>query len=107
MKKSQYSDAYQLFLTELRSARMAVGMTQVQLSEALEVDQPYVSRVESGSRRLDVVELHEWLQVLGVDWGEFMATLDSRWADARAARARLSRQAMASKTPRGRRPLKG
>lgn len=78
MKQSRYSSDYLHFLTELREARRQAGLTQVQLAEALGQAQNYVSKCEHGNRRLDVIELREWVVALGGDPVGFMAGLEAR-----------------------------
>ena len=80
MQKSVYSDAYQHFLLELRDVRTNADMSQEQLAAALGEHQTFVSKVERGIRRLDVVELRLWLQALGSDFPEFCGRLDARLA---------------------------
>ncbi len=41
-------------------------MTQVEMAKLLNVTQSFVSKVENRERRLDVVELLTWIDVLGV-----------------------------------------
>lgn len=48
---------YGLFLKRLRAARERAGLTQVQVAARLKVHQSFVSKSESGERRVDVVEL--------------------------------------------------
>ena len=76
MQKTLYSDRNRLFLQMLRDARLEAGVTQTQLASALRVDQTVVSKTETGVRRLDVVELHAWLQALNLPLLEFVAALD-------------------------------
>ena len=80
MQKSVYSDAYQHFLRELRDVRTKAGISQEQLAAALGEHQTFISKVERGVRRLDVVELRLWLQVLGTKFSEFCEVLDARLA---------------------------
>jgi transcriptional regulator with XRE-family HTH domain len=80
MQKSVYSDAYQHFLLELREVRTNAGISQEQLAAALGEHQTFVSKVERGIRRLDVVELRLWLQALGSEFPEFCEHLDARLA---------------------------
>lgn len=42
-------------------------MTQVELARLLNKPQSYVSKVEILERRLDVIELMDWLKVLDTD----------------------------------------
>ena len=57
MARSTFSPRYQEFLAKLRQARLDAGMTQVEVAQALDKPQSYVSKCESGERRVDVTEL--------------------------------------------------
>ncbi len=59
------SAAYRLFLRRLREARQAAGLTQVEVAKRLRRPQSYVSKCESGERRVDVVELTEFARLYG------------------------------------------
>jgi transcriptional regulator with XRE-family HTH domain len=48
---------YRRFLVRLREARERAGLTQVEVAKRLGVPQSYVSKSESGERRVDVIEL--------------------------------------------------
>jgi transcriptional regulator with XRE-family HTH domain len=52
-----FSPRYQEFLVKLRQARLDAGLTQVEVARALDKPQSYVSKCESGERRVDVTEL--------------------------------------------------
>ena len=41
----------------LRTIRKEAGVSQVELAKRLEVSQSFVSKIESGERRIDIVEL--------------------------------------------------
>lgn len=64
-------------LSLLRDLRRDAGLTQVQLAESLGVPQSFVSKYESGERRLDLLELHRICQVLGVSLGAFVQRLET------------------------------
>lgn len=53
-------------------------MTQVGLAEALERSQSFVSKVERGETRLDVIQLRTICQVLGTSLPAFIAKLEER-----------------------------
>lgn len=57
--------AYQRFLKKLRRAREQSGMTQVEVARQLRRTQAYVSKCESGDRRVDVVELKAFAKLYG------------------------------------------
>jgi len=48
---------YRRFLARLRAARLAIGLTQVEVARRLGRPQSFVSKSETGERRLDIVEL--------------------------------------------------
>jgi transcriptional regulator with XRE-family HTH domain len=66
VEKSIYSAEYQQLCTLLRQLRRDAGLTQVQVAERLDVPQSFVSKYESGERRLDVVELRHVAEALGL-----------------------------------------
>ena len=78
MQKSIHSDDYQHFLSLLREVRTGAGLSQEQLAAALGEHQTFVSKVERGVRRLDVVELRLWLKALNRTVPEFCVQLDAR-----------------------------
>ena len=63
--KSTHSAGYQRFLERLRQARQDTGMTQAEVGRRIGLRQPFVSKVESGERRLDPVELARFGAVYG------------------------------------------
>ena len=52
---------------QLREARETAGLTQAGLARVLGKPQSFVSKYETGERRLDVIELAEICSALGVD----------------------------------------
>lgn len=51
----------------LTDERKKAGLTQAQLGKKLKRHQPYVAAVESGNRRVDVVEFLELAEAIGFD----------------------------------------
>lgn len=66
MQKSPYNEKYQQLLKSLRQARNDAGLTQLDVAERLGTYASYVSKCESGERRIDVVELAEFCRLYGV-----------------------------------------
>jgi transcriptional regulator with XRE-family HTH domain/Zn-dependent peptidase ImmA (M78 family) len=62
-------------VAKLREAR---GLTGVQLAHALGLTKQQVSKIESGARKVDVSEVAEIADVLGVTVGELLGTARSR-----------------------------
>jgi len=77
MKKRIYIAQRSRLVSLLREMRIEAGLTQVDLAARIEKDQAYVSRYESGQRRLDVLEVREICQVVGVTLEEFAKRLES------------------------------
>lgn len=75
MRPSIYSERYQRFRVLLREIRKEKELTQVELAEALGQLQSYVSKYESGERRLDVVEFMDLCDALKVDPREVIGRL--------------------------------
>lgn len=73
--KSVFTQRYARFCELLVQARKGKGMTQTELGTALGEDQTFISKVESGVRRLDLVEFLAVADVLDIDVGEFVAEL--------------------------------
>lgn len=57
MSESIHSKEYINILTKLREARSSSGLTQSEVATKLNKPQSYVSKIECGERRVDVVEL--------------------------------------------------
>ena len=78
MPRSTHTRDYRLFREYLRSVRRQAGLTQKEVAKALGVHQSYVSKYETGERRLDVVELRRICRALKVPLGAFITRLDKR-----------------------------
>lgn len=63
MDKSIHSNEYKVVLERLKKARVGAGMTQVQAATKLGHHQSYVSKIESGERRVDIVELNKFAKL--------------------------------------------
>jgi transcriptional regulator with XRE-family HTH domain len=65
--KSGSSETYDRFSQLLTEARKQSGLSQQEVADHLGRPQTYVSRCESGTRRMDVVEFLEMAEVIGFD----------------------------------------
>jgi transcriptional regulator with XRE-family HTH domain len=63
---------YRRFMARLREARRRAGLTQVEVAARLRAPQSYVSKCESGERRVDVVELAEFARLYRRPIGYFV-----------------------------------
>lgn len=64
---SIYSQEYQVLIKALRDSRTNKGITQQQLAQAMNRPQSFIAKIESGERRLDVIEFAHVAQLLGID----------------------------------------
>lgn len=62
--KSNFTREYEAFLEGLIAARKRQGLTQQAVADLLGKPQSFVSKYESGERRLDVVEFCQLAKVL-------------------------------------------
>ncbi|PPU76420.1 MULTISPECIES: helix-turn-helix domain-containing protein [Xanthomonas] len=69
-------DRYALLARLLRDLRIQSDLTQTDVASALGKPQSYVSKYESGERRVDFVELMELCRVLGVGLHDFIALFE-------------------------------
>jgi transcriptional regulator with XRE-family HTH domain len=65
-----WAPEYRFMLARLRQARREAGLTQAEVGRRLGLRQNVVSRMESGERRLDPVELARFAAIYGkpLDW---------------------------------------
>lgn len=75
MEKSIYSEEYQQLCALLRQLRRDVGLTQAEVAGRLDVPQSFVSKYESGERRLDVVELRHVAEAMDTTLDALVARL--------------------------------
>lgn len=69
-------DRSAILSTLLRDLRAGAQLTQTEVAHALQKPQSYVSKYESGERRLDLVELAELCKVLGVSLHDFVSMFE-------------------------------
>ena len=78
MRKSVHTRDYGIFLELLIEFRHRARLTQAQLGQQLRFEQPAISKIERGERRVDVIELKLICERLGVSLQEFVAVLQKR-----------------------------
>jgi transcriptional regulator with XRE-family HTH domain len=75
MRKSLGSARHKALIGLLIQKREAAGMTQADLAARLGEYQSFVARLESGQRRIDVVEFLELADAVGLDPTRTISTL--------------------------------
>mgnify|MGYP003611540609 CR=1 FL=1 len=71
---SIHDPRYRNVITKLIKLRELKKITQVQLATSLKKPQSYVAKVENFERRLDFIELYDWLTILDEKVSNFLGT---------------------------------
>jgi transcriptional regulator with XRE-family HTH domain len=76
MKKTRHSRRYHRLLVVLREIRESAGFTQKDVAAKFGAHASFVSKCESGERRIDVVELADFCRVYGTSVPEVLERAD-------------------------------
>ena len=79
-KRNQQREKLQNLLKKIRQEK---GILQVDLAEKLGVPQSFVSKYESGDRRLDILELRQVCKAIGISLEEFIQQLEEKINEAK------------------------
>ena len=63
MMKAIYSKEHKYIVDRLKSARREAGFDQTHVAKLLGKTQSHVSKIESGQRRVDVIQLKEFAHI--------------------------------------------
>ena len=63
MSKSIYSKDYKEIIERLKKARIEADLSQQAVADKLGKPQSYISKIESGERRLDVAEMKKFTTI--------------------------------------------
>lgn len=75
MPRSVFTGSYSVLLRALIDARKTAGISQAELAERLGKPQPFISKVERGVRRIDVVEYVAFCRAMGGDPVDMLASI--------------------------------
>jgi len=78
MRKSPSKEECDVLLSLLRQIRLDAKLRQADLAERLGQPQSFVSKYESGERRLDILELRSLCKTVGMTLGQFASKLEER-----------------------------
>ena len=76
MSKTLHSHGQEVLIAALVAARKASGLTQTDLALRLRCHQSLIARIESGQRRIDVVELVVLARAIGFDPFDVLAIVE-------------------------------
>lgn len=62
-----YSDDHKYLVKQLKNARKEIGLDQSEVADLLGKTQSYISKIESGQRRIDVIQLKELAKIYKKD----------------------------------------
>ena len=68
IRTREYAD----FIGKLRKARLEAGLRQIDVAKKLKRTQSYVSRVEVGEQRLDILELKKFAELYKKDITDYI-----------------------------------
>ena len=63
MPKTIYSKEHKKTVEKLKKARKEAGLTQAEVGKKFGLDQTFVSKVESGQYRVDMVQLRRFSEI--------------------------------------------
>lgn len=72
MDKSLNTKKYKIFLKTLFRLRIGSGLRQIDLANSINEHQSFISKIESGERRIDLIELKEIVEALGSNLNDFI-----------------------------------
>jgi transcriptional regulator with XRE-family HTH domain len=78
MGKSIFTREYGILAATLRQVRHEAAVTQVELAKKLGQTQSFVSKIERGELRLDLVQLRWICGLLGTSLPRFVAAFEKR-----------------------------
>lgn len=67
MSKSIYSADHKQIVVKLRKLRLAAGLDQIEVAKMLGKSQSYISKIESGQRRIDLIQLKQLAKIYKKD----------------------------------------
>ncbi len=76
MARGIHDDRYRRLIDALADARRNASMSQTDLAKKLGKRQQFVSKYESGERRLDVVEFADIAKILDLDVSHLVSEID-------------------------------
>ena len=72
MDKTIYSKEHRYLVKQLKKARKEMGLSQEQVANLLHRTQSYVSKIESGQRKIDVIQLKKFAKIYKKDINFFL-----------------------------------
>lgn len=77
MSRSMFSKDYRILIRLMADMRKEVGKTQVDIATALGKPQSFISKIENGERRMDLIEMIAIADVFGVEPQKILERLEN------------------------------
>ena len=78
MKEDLYNNRYKSFCKVLKKERKYHHLSQVILAKKLGIPQSFISKTEIGKRRLDIIELLEYCDAMGLTLTDFVFRMEGK-----------------------------
>lgn len=101
MPRTLSTSEHDVLLGMLRNARARQGVTQEALAVALGFRQSDISKAERGVRRLDDLELRQWVGALGLNFIELAQEVDQQLKGREARNSQIVRSVAPGRRKRG------
>lgn len=75
MQKSSHTQKYKRMLRALKDARQAAGLTQTDVAKRFGAHASFVSKCESGERRIDVIEFAQFCRLYSVKVADLLQSI--------------------------------
>jgi predicted transcriptional regulator len=72
MNKSIYTNEHRVLIRKLVKARVEAGLTQQDVAKKLQTTQSYVSKLESGQRKIDLIVMKKLAKIYRKSITEFV-----------------------------------
>jgi len=70
--KSIFNEEHKTVVKKLKQARLEISLDQNQVANMLKKTQSYISKIESGQRRLDIIQLKSFAKIYKKDLEYFI-----------------------------------
>jgi len=72
MSKTIYSKEHKYIVEQLKKARESVSLSQAEAAKILHKTQSYISKIEAGQRKINVIQLKEFAKIYKKDISYFL-----------------------------------
>jgi len=72
MSKTIYSKEHKYIVEQLKKARESASLSQAEAAKILHKTQSYISKIEAGQRKINVIQLKEFAKIYKKDISYFL-----------------------------------